>query len=180
MKILESTINTDVSWIINTGTFWQHYNGEEYNPVNLYAATKQSFECLAKYYVETSDMKFVTLKLSDTYGDDDKRKKIYSIWSKISKSGETLKMSPGNQIIDISHVSDVVRAYLKLIFMIQKNEVENYDSFYLSSKTRMSLRDLSKKFENDNNVSLNIQWGELPYKKREVMNPICIGKKIII
>ena len=30
--------------IINTGTYWQQFLGEPYNPVNLYAATKQAAE----------------------------------------------------------------------------------------------------------------------------------------
>ncbi|SFV67032.1 UDP-glucose 4-epimerase [hydrothermal vent metagenome] len=36
-RLLEVSVKHNLKWFINTGTFWQHYNDEEYNPVNLYA-----------------------------------------------------------------------------------------------------------------------------------------------
>lgn len=114
-KLLQACVESDVKWFLNTGTFWQHYNGEAYNPVNLYAATKQAFEDMAKYYSEAFGLKFVTLKLNDTYGEGDTRRKIFAIWEQIAKTGETLDMSKGEQYIDIVHISKVVDAYMILI-----------------------------------------------------------------
>ena len=42
-QLLEASVKSEVSWFINTGTFWQHYKDKKYSPVNLYAATKQAF-----------------------------------------------------------------------------------------------------------------------------------------
>jgi CDP-paratose synthetase len=74
--ILEASVKSNVKWFLNTGTFWQHYNNKDYSPVNLYAATKQAFEDIAKYYTETSKINFATIKLSDTFGENDTRPKI--------------------------------------------------------------------------------------------------------
>lgn len=35
--------------LVNTGTFWQHYNGDDrYSPVNLYAATTEASEAVLR------------------------------------------------------------------------------------------------------------------------------------
>ena len=61
-ELLEASKVANVKWFINTGTFWQNYHDEPYNPVNLYAATKEAFSIIAKYYTETSSLVFSTLK----------------------------------------------------------------------------------------------------------------------
>ena len=42
-QLLDAMRVNNVRNLINTGTSWQHYNNEDYNPVCLYAATKQAF-----------------------------------------------------------------------------------------------------------------------------------------
>lgn len=113
--LLEASKQTDVKWFINTGTFWQNYQNEDYNPVNLYAATKEAFEKISKYYTETSSLIFTTIKLNDTFGPNDTRPKIFNLWNDISKSGDVLDMSKGEQIIDISYIKDVINSYVVLI-----------------------------------------------------------------
>ncbi|MCE5225899.1 MAG: NAD(P)-dependent oxidoreductase [Porphyromonadaceae bacterium] len=176
--ILEIAIQSNVKWMINTGTYWQNYGDSDYSPVNLYAATKQAFEDIAKYYYEIKDFKFCTLRLFDTYGKGDTRNKIFHLWNKISKSGEVLDMSPGNQIMDFSYIDDVIDAYLLLTdYLHNKSDIiENGSIYYLQSPERYSLKELSKIFEEVSGRKLNINWGKREYKKREVMNPICSNK----
>jgi len=92
--ILEAATKANVKWFLNTGTYWQNYivDSKEYFPVNLYAATKQAFIDLAKYYVDVSLIRFVTLKIPDTYGVGDTRRKIFSLFKEISNS-EHLRIS---------------------------------------------------------------------------------------
>ena len=86
-ELLEACKISDVKWFINTGTFWQNYENEDYNPVNLYASTKEAFKNIAKYYTETSNLIFTTIKLNDTFGANDTRNKVFNLWNKIAKSG---------------------------------------------------------------------------------------------
>ncbi len=171
--LLEAATTTSVKWFINTGTFWQHYQDADYNPVNLYAATKQAFEDLAKYYYETSEICFVTLKLIDTYGPSDIRTKIFALWKKAAESGETLDMSPGDQLIDIVYVKDVINAYNLLVKHVEKNSqrLVSGDYFTVSSNNRISLRELAEIFQKVTKKELNINWGKRPYRNREVMIP---------
>jgi len=179
-RILEAAVKTNVRWFINTGTFWQHYGNKDYSPVNLYAATKQAFESIAKYYMESSEIIFVTIKLNDTYGPEDTRPKIFNLWKKVSESGETLGMSPGEQFMDITFIDDVVDAYMRMIELLESDAARTLKgkSFAVSSGTPVKLKDLAEIFARVTNKKLNIIWGERPYREREVMRPWNKGRRI--
>lgn len=173
IELLEAAKASGIKWFINTGTFWQHYQNAAYSPVNLYAATKQAFETLAQYYCETSEMKFVTLKLNDTFGPHDTRPKIFNLWNRISRSGEVLEMSPGEQLIDISYIDNVCDAYLRLAALLNKGEegIRSGDAFAVTSGEHMTLKELATLFERVSQKPLHISWGKRPYREREVMIP---------
>lgn len=179
-ELLEASKQSNTQWFINTGTFWQNYQNESYNPVNLYAATKEAFESIAKYYIETSNLIFTTIKLNDTFGVNDTRNKVFNLWNKIAKSGETLEMSAGEQIIDISYIDDVISAYEVLITHLNLDNKEDFKNkeFVVTNNEKMSLKELSKVFEEATNTKLNIKWGVRPYREREVMVPYNNGKTV--
>jgi CDP-paratose synthetase len=179
-QVLDASVKAGVKWFLNTGTFWQHYNGSEYDPVNLYAATKQALEDIGRFYANAHGLRFCTLKLCDTYGPNDTRNKIFNLWEKIAKSGETLDMSPGDQLIDIVHVDQVVQSYVRLIAGLNSEGLnsENCESYYVSSSQKISLKELAREYERTNRVKLNINWGGRSYRRREVMVPACVGRRI--
>ncbi len=52
---------------VNVSSSWQHYQGATYSPVSLYAATKQAFLDIARYYAEVGvDVR--DLSIYDTFG----------------------------------------------------------------------------------------------------------------
>jgi CDP-paratose synthetase len=179
-ELLESSKNTNVKWFLNTGTFWQNFEDENYNPVNLYAATKEAFECIAKYYTQTSDLIFTTIKLNDTFGPSDTRNKVFNLWYRISQNGEILDMSEGEQTIDISYIDDIINAYMIMIDDLSKNDMSKYNNqtYVVSNKEKPTLNELSKIFEDATNSKLNINWGKREYRYREVMMPYTQGKSI--
>lgn len=178
--LLECSVQANIKWFINTGTVWQNFENKEYSPVNLYAATKQAFETIAHYYIETSNLCFVTIKLSDTFGSNDTRPKIFNLWHRIMLTGETIEMSPGEQIIDITHIDNVVHAFILLSNELQNNvsTIKSGDVFTLQSEDRYTLRELSLIYERVMGSKLNIIWGGRAYREREVMKPWSQGKTI--
>jgi nucleoside-diphosphate-sugar epimerase len=148
--------------------------------VNFYAATKQAFESLAQYYIETNSIKFCSIRLNDTYGPSDNRSKIFNLWIRIAKTGETIDMTAGEQIIDITYIDDIIDAYLLLINYLNTNTplISNGDVFFVNALQKYSLRELALIFERINNCKLNINWGGKEYRKREVMKPYENGKLI--
>lgn len=174
-SLLEAAKLAGVKWFLNTGTIWQNYQSpersDEYHPVNLYAATKQAFITMARYYQETSPIRFSTLKLCDTYGPGDTRRKILALFREIARSGETLAMSPGEQRMDLLHIDDVVAGFQVLANRLADPSVPLLPEYVLSSGHPRSLRELASMFEQVNGVKLPIEWGGRPYREREVMEP---------
>lgn len=172
--VLEAATSAGVKWFINTGTIWQNYHvpdgSDAYCPVNLYAATKQAFMDVAKFYSETTDIRICTLKLCDTYGPNDTRRKLYALFEENARTGEQLKMSAGEQKLDILHIDDVVEGFVHLADMLHNNEPMDCE-YVLTSGCQLTLRELAAKYEQDHNVQLNIEWGTRPYRLREVMIP---------
>ena len=161
-----------VKWFLNTGSIWQNYNvtGSKYNPVNLYAATKQAFVDMAKYYSEVFNIRFCTLKLCDTYGPNDTRKKIFKLFKDNAESGDILKMSPGEQKLDILFISDIISGFKHLTDLLASQE-DLEEEYVLSSGHQLSLKDIASEFERVSGMKLNIEWGGRPYRDREVMIP---------
>jgi len=169
-QLLEAMRINGVNQIINTGTSWQHYNNQNYNPVCLYAATKQAFEDILAYYTEATSIKAISLHLYDTYGPNDPRPKLFYLLDKTAKSQEVLAMSPGEQLIDLVYIDDVIDAYHCAI-----NElpvlIKNHQVYAVSSGNPLPLRKLVSIYEKIYGVNLPIDWGKREYRPREVMQP---------
>lgn len=97
---------------VNVGTAWQHVDGARYRPKNLYAATKQAFEDILRYYTDRDLLRAATVNLYDSYGPLDHRRKLLAALLAALHTGDVLAMSSGVQLIDLVHVDDVVRALL--------------------------------------------------------------------
>lgn len=168
--LLEAMKLSGVKHLINTGTSFEHYGEKEESVVNLYAATKQAFGNLCKYYCDAGYLNAVTLKLFDTYGDGDERKKLLNLLKDIIKTKAELLLSPGEQIIDILHVNDVLNAY-DIALNNVTSQGDGYREYGLSSGERCSLKELVELIERIAGEELNIKWGARPYRDREVMTP---------
>ena len=177
-QLLEAMWVNGVSRLINTGTSWQHYNNEDYNPVCLYAATKQAFEAILEYYIQACGVKAITLKLFDTYGLDDSRQKLFNLLNKAATSGDPLNMSPGEQLIDLVHVDDVIGAYLISANRLLEDKVLQHESYAVSSGNPIPLRELVQLYGTVTGKNIAVNWAARPYRFREVMNTWNKGSKL--
>lgn len=175
-QLLEAMRVNEVKCIINTGTSWQHFNNENYNPVCLYAATKQAFEALLEYYTQACGIKAITLKLFDTYGPNDPRPKLFHLLNKAATSGEALDMSAGEQLIDLVHIDDVVEAYLIAANLLLEGKVEQHETYAVTSGQPLPLKELVQQYAKVTKQTVNVNWGARPYRYREVMNTWSRGK----
>lgn len=170
--ILEAMKEAKIKNIINTGTAWQHYNNEKYNAVSLYAATKESFLKIMEYYVDSYSMRAITLELFDSYGEKDKRKKLINLLIDAGSLNKELNMTEGNQLIDLTHIEDIVEAFLvaykHLIDNINFKEMKSYG---VCTGRRVNLKELVGIFEKITGYKMKINWGIKKYKDKEVMNP---------
>ena len=167
--ILEAMKEANVYNLVNTGTSWQHFNNNNlYNPVCLYAATKQAFESIIDFYVDTYNFKVITLKLYDTYGENDVRPKLINLLNKFADEKTLLNMSPGNQELCLIHISDVCDAFEISINLLNEKKI-GHKKYFLYTNEIFTLKKVIDLFEKISNKKININWGGRSYRKREVM-----------
>ncbi len=179
-EIIEAAAEAGIKWFINTGSYMQHYDDREYSPSILYAATKQAFLDIARYWSDSGKISVVTLELFDNFGIGDKRKKIFTAWRDAFKTKELVSMSPGYQTMDVSPVENVAAAFAHIASLLYRDKEHklNGQIFSLYSDNRMTLREWAKLFQRVSGEHLNLNWDGRPYRDREIMEPWTKGIRI--
>jgi len=176
--VLEAMKFSKTRFFIGTGSYWQNYNSDTYNPVDLYAATKEAFEKILQYYVDAHGFRAITLRLFDVYGEDDKRPKLWTLLRDIAGTDKSLDISAGEQLLDMVHVSDVAQAYENAYILLNQDLKIKNEIFGVFSGVQVALRDVIKLYQVLLGNRLNLNWGKRPYRDREVMKPFDKYKKL--
>jgi nucleoside-diphosphate-sugar epimerase len=170
-QLVEAMLAAGSTRLVNTGTFWQHYAAERYRPVDFYAATKQAFEDLLAYYHDAFALSCVTLKLYETYGPADPRQKLINLLIDAGLNRLPLDLSPGDQILDLTHVDDVAAAFEAAAHHLLASTAPAFHAALVSGE-RMSLKALVASVGEQFDDGLQVSFGARPYRPREVMQPI--------
>lgn len=170
-QLFEAMTAAGAKHVVNTGTASQHYGTSDYNPVSLYAATKQACADVLRYYHDARGLSAITLKIYDTYGAGDSRRKLVQLIADAAVSGERLDMSPGEQIIDLVHVDDVIEAFTVAADRLLSAD-DTINEEYLLSGERVSVRALVALVEKSLGRPIDARFGARPYRAREVMVPV--------
>lgn len=170
-EVMEAMLKSSCRNLICTGSYWQNYNSDVYNPVDLYAATKEAFETMCQYYIDRYKYKVISLRLFDVYGENDKRPKLLNRLFQIAGTQLTLDISPGEQMLDLIHISDVCSGYLKAYEYMCSREFSRVGVFGICTGKRHRLKNIICIFEKILGKHINVNIGGRPYKEREVMFP---------
>jgi nucleoside-diphosphate-sugar epimerase len=152
---------------LNIGTNWQHYKNEPYNPVSIYAASKEAHEVFQKYFVQVEGLSAKTLELCDTYGPSDPRDKLIPLLMNVEVDSAPINLTDGNQMIDLVHIADVVQAIYSIILGWEKGI--DSDRMSLSSSRLISIRELVRQCEKVKGFKFPIKWGSIaPQNSRQM------------
>ena len=155
--LLDAVVNIKIKKFINLGTVWQHFNDTKNLAFNLYAATKQSFECIFNYYKnQYTKIKFYNILLTDTFGTNDKRKKLIPILLKNFNSKNQSKINiPKNLSMNLVNINEVTKC---LNILLKNNSKSN--NYVIKSKQDVKIFDLIN-FLNDNlEKKIKINWSK--------------------
>lgn len=163
---------------INLGSFAQYKtNPGIAEPAYLYAATKQAFKPILDYYAANGDWSYVHLIPYTIYGGVNNQKKLIDYVKESLDAEEPVKMSPGYQVSDFIHVNDVIDCIRFFIDHPEKWEGQHGEEYHLGTGKGTSIRELATLFEKLTGKKCNIEWGGLPYRKRDIMHAVApIGK----
>lgn len=150
--------------LVHVTSAWQHHGGAEYSPVSLYAATKQALCDVIGYFTEVEGLVAQEVCLFDTYGPDDDRKKLIWLLLEHAASGAVLPMSSGRQLIDLTHVDDVVSALVQAA-----TEPPPGARLVARAGRPMTVRELTAVVEKVTGRMIDARWDERPARPREML-----------
>ena len=162
--ILENLEKMRVKKFINFSTIWENANGKKNNPKNLYSAYKKSFSAILEFYKKKlNDIKFYELMISDTFGLNDKRKKIINTLKINYRKKKTTKIVSRNLFMNLLNILDIIKA-VKLII----NNSISPKKYLLKNNSETKIFDLIKIFNKQNKKQLKVKWLSSIYIKDKI------------
>lgn len=170
-KLLDAMAQHGIQNFVYARSSWQYYRGDAYEPVNLYAASKEAFDAMVRFYESAHDLHSIRLTLFDTYGEHDRRNKLLAVLPTLAAQGKRLALSEGEQYVDFVHVKDAARAFLLAGQYLAEGHIERCGNYAVSSGHAIMLKELVRRYELLLGVKFPVDWGAKPYRAREVMMP---------
>lgn len=160
--VAESSLRAGAK-LIHATSAWQHYAGATYSPVSLYAATKQALVDVLAYYTEVAGLRATEVCLFDTYGPGDTRRKLVWLLLDAARTGRAVQLGSGRQLVDLTHVDDVVSA-------IRLAAAGDLDGGRLVARSGrpITVRALVEVVEEVTGRRLAVEWGARPDRPREM------------
>lgn len=174
-QLLEALAAAGTRWLVNTGSAWQHGSGEGYDPICLYAATKQAAEDVIRFYVASAGLSAITLKLFHVYGPGDPRPRLVNQLARAALTGRSLPMTEGEQAVDLVYLDDAVLAFVRAAELLREGAVRGQAAFAVSSGSTRSVRDVVAAMGRVAGRAVPVRYGVRPYKRRELFAPISMG-----
>lgn len=169
-QLFEAMAATDCRRVVVAGTVWQHFGDTNEAPATLYAAMKEAQARILLYYADAFGFSAAQLCFADTYGPGDPRRKIFALLREAAETGETLAMSPGEQLLDIVYIDDVIAAFYAA-GVVLRDTAPGCVLWMAKPLRRYSLRQVVESWQNVTGRQVRIAWGSRPYREREVMSP---------
>ena len=155
--------------IVLTGSMWQHVDARPYRPATLYAAMKQAQLDLARYYTD-GGASVANVELTDTYGPDDDRPRLLTALLDASRTAVPLALTPGEQLVDLVHVDDVVDGLLRAHDATAATGPGLHE-WSISSGAPLTVRQLVARCADAWGRPVPVQFGARPYRTHEMFAP---------
>ena len=185
VKLLSELRNcSNLRLFVNTGTFSEYrFGGEIINDAYLYAVTKSAFRTFLEYFSDLSGYNYINIIPYTIYGGEPTIKRLMDYLIESLDARTPIDMSEGKQVLDFLHIKDLCEFYL---YIIQNEKefckIKRGEIFHIGTGIGTSIRKVSQIIEKVYHRKCNINWGGLPYRRRDIMRaiaPIFRNKKEI-
>ena len=171
--LIYDIIHKKTKKMINFGSMMQHSKNEKLTSNNLYSATKNAFEMIGNYYSNINKKtKFYNIKFYESFGDNDKRKKIIPTIINNYKQNKITKITSKQLALNIIHTDDIINS---IMILLNNNItsgtycIKNTNSVKISKLINMLNKVLNKKIKvkygnksitsnNHNNLKILPNW----------------------
>lgn len=171
-QLLEAARAAGVRRFVHAASFFQHFDSDGYRPFNFYAATKQAFEDMLRYYADIGGLDAVTLVLFDTYGPGDWRRRLVPALVAAQETGKPMPMPADDPVLDLVHADDVIDAFLRALALLeQEPEKVCGGRFAVSSGRHRRLSEIVAAFERASGRPVPTTPGGWPASIRQIAAP---------
>ena len=145
----------------------EHLDSKIYNPLNLYSTSKKSFQDVIMFYKNNyKNIKFYNIKLYETFGPNDKRKKIIPLLIKNYKTKKKITLISKELKLNLISIYDV---YQGIKILLEKKIKPN--TYLMKAKKRTKILDLIRMLNLEKNVTfLNIKQKNFNFKFKMIPN----------
>ena len=162
--ILENLKKMKVKKFINFTTVWENYNGKKDNFYNLYSVYKKNFSNIMKYYKKIHHgIKFYNLIISDTFGDNDKRKKLINTLKTNYKKNKLTSIVSKRLSMNLLNVKDIINA----IKIILKKKINSND-YVLKNNQDFNILEIVDRINKISVKKIKIKWQSSKLLKKKI------------
>lgn len=167
--LLEALSKTRCKHLINIGTFSEFRNGAgEYQPNNLYSATKTAERSIIHYYQSISKWNWLNVVVYSPYGRYNAYKKVIDYMIDAFDAKEPVCFTKGEQILDFIHVDDMADFFYTLLKKLPYLNASYYQ-FHLGTGEGHSIREVASVMEKVWDKKMNADWGGREYSEQDIM-----------
>ena len=150
--------------VVAVGSFFEKNPGPAWS---YYSISKSASREILRSAALESGVKLAYVYLYDSYSEDVTRGKFIDLLLKSAISGLPLDASPGNQVQDLTYVSDIAEGLFQTLRNIE-NQKDNFLEAQIRSGQTLTLREVSSTVREFKKDSPDVNWGIYPYRNREV------------
>lgn len=151
--------------VITTGSYFQKFH-EGKIPFSEYSIYKNGAKNLLELLSQRNGNYLRYIYLYDTYGVESHRKKFIDQTLNAIINNQILLASPGQQMMNITSVDDVVNGLIQSIETLQSSNL--LEEYQIKSEESLTLIQIVEQVEKAFNKNLKIEWGAKPYREQEV------------
>lgn len=154
-SLIYDLINNKTKKIINFGTMMQHSTSKLLTSQNFYTATKNAFEMISNYYAyKNNKTRFYNLKFYESFGDNDRRKKIIPTLIKNYKNNSTTKILSKQLSLNIIHTDDIINS----IMILLNNNIKS-GSYCIKNDHNIKIYNLINTLNKGLNRKIKVKYG---------------------
>lgn len=154
--------------VVEIGSWWEYDEYGAVAPINAYAAAKQGQRLQLAQAHRRGVLHLHSLILHDLYGDEDWRPKLLPTLLQAARDGESLALTPGDQVMGWIDVRDAVGAVLALLKA--EGPPESGPGFWSCVGELLSLKQVVSLIQASGGT-LHPQFGALTYPPQQRMKP---------
>ena len=161
--------------VVHAASWWEWDERAAEAPANVYAQAKAAGRHALEAAARKHGFRLASLVLHDTYGPADWRGKILDHMLAAAIHGREIPLTPGEQVMDLVHVSDVAAAFRLTADHMAGQPPGMTARYAVATGAPLTLREVARAVEDAAGQPLKARWGARAYRLDTPMRPGPMG-----